>query len=78
MNYQEFLEFCETTHQQLHGSPRLLLEIAINKKIYHPQAKFISVSVVKNCADCDLFMRFAELPAPLQQIKSPQIGQIWH
>lgn len=58
----------------------LQASFGIYNNIYHPRAKFMSISVVKICAKYDLFTRFFffELQVPLQQVKSPLIGQTRH
>ncbi|GME71425.1 unnamed protein product [Ambrosiozyma monospora] len=59
-------------HAEYHGSPVLLLDLLKNKvKWFHPRAQLFPIDAVKSCSKCDLFLRFSELPAPLDDIKIP-------
>lgn len=71
-------QFFEQEHNKFHGSPIVLLDLLILNAQFHPHAQLIATDVVKNCPNCDLFSRFQELPAPLQQIKTPNFGDLWH
>lgn len=78
ISFDECTKFMEEWHAKRHGSPLVLLDIMVEKALFHPQAKLIAISVVKNCANCDLFTSFKELPAPLQHVKTPGFGSLWH
>ena len=44
----EFTKFCLERHHKYHGSPKVLLELAAENKIFYPQAKAVAAIFVKN------------------------------
>ena len=44
----EFTKFCLERHHKYHGSPKVLLELAAENKIFYPQAKAVAAIIVKN------------------------------
>lgn len=78
LTFQECRSEFIQQHNKYHGSTIVLLDIMIANSTFHPQAKLIAIDVVKNCPNCDLFSRFQDIPPPLQPIKTPQLGELWH
>ena len=70
----EFTTFCLEKHHKYHGSPKVILELAAESKIFYPQAKAVAAIIVKNCKHCDLFSRFSQIPAPLHSINWPSLA----
>ncbi|GMG36860.1 unnamed protein product [Ambrosiozyma monospora] len=72
------MEFFTTTHNKYHCTPRLLLQLLKRQRWFIPNARYMALSVVRNCEKCDLYARFTSLPAPLQMIKLVPALSTWH
>jgi hypothetical protein len=78
MSFPECQDFMQSQHNKFHGSPIVLLDLLQAQGLVLPQAQLIATDIVKNCSNCDLFTRFSHLPAPYQQVKTPELGDVWH
>lgn len=45
---------------------------------WHAKFHGFPIVLLKNCKHCDLFISFKSLPAPVQKVKTPQFGELWH
>ena len=74
----ECMKLFAERHAKFHGSPIVLLDLLLDEGLFCLSAQMLATAEVKNCKHCDLFISFKSLPAPLQKVKTPQFGELWH
>ncbi|OWB86999.1 hypothetical protein B5S33_g5737 [[Candida] boidinii] len=75
----ELEELGTEIHSQFHSSPRVLKQILLDEtRIWTPALELIVVNIAKNCKDCDVYLRWKDIPVALQDIKIYSAFECWH
>ncbi len=75
---QVLLELMNKLHLDFHGSPRLIMEQVVKRKLFHPHLPLFAQSVVYQCSRCESFSKLNTISQELQQMKEVEFGQLLH
>ncbi|OWB83993.1 hypothetical protein B5S33_g2629 [[Candida] boidinii] len=75
----ELEEIGREIHKAFHSSPRILKQILLYEKgIWNPQLDLIVVDIVRQCATCDVYLRWKSVPPVLHDFKIYSAFECWH
>lgn len=74
----DYFQIAENKHNKYHCTHRVLHQMIQDEKFWNPNSSLINLDIVRNCAKCEIYQRFNELPVELPQIRKVAVFSRWH